>query len=121
MVQNIKFPISIILKTNHPILIEQAEKTLYENGQPTDKKYISAVVTSIESGFEKIAVKLDGPGINISNEEIAAANLAHNFVYVGFTGDEAKLYTDRAGETRISAKASTIFRLDGGDTDEISL
>ena len=27
----------------------------------------------------------------------------------------------RAGETRISAKASTIFRLDGGDTDEISL
>ena len=123
-INQILLTIIVILNTFDIILVEQVEKVLYENGVPTDKKYLAAIVTSIESKFEKITVKLEGEGVPLTNEEIAARNAAHDFVYVGFTGDECKLYRDRSsGETKVSAKAKSIFlkeRKDNND-DEISL
>lgn len=65
-----------------------------------------AEVTTAESGFEKISVKLEGKGIDITNEALATRNSNFDFVFVAFVDDTAKIYTDfKTGEQKIAAKA----------------
>lgn len=120
-VKNLNFTVSQLLRNNYQILVSQSEKPVFKDGKPTDEKYWVAEVTTAESGFEKILVKLEGKGIDITNEDLAVRNSKFDFVFVQFVADSAKIYTDfKTGEQRVSAKAKAIVLCNAND-DEIEL
>lgn len=107
--RSMNFSISQLLESDKFILIEQVEKRKYADGKPTDELYTVAVVTTPQSGFEKISVKLDCKPLPISNNEIKEKNSNLDFVWVKFSGDKAKFYTDfKSGTQKVSARAETI-------------
>lgn len=117
-VNNLTFTVSQLLRNNHLILVSQSEKPVFKDGKPTDEKYWVAEVTTAESGFEKISVKLEGKGIDITNEALATRNSAFDFVFVKFVDDTAKIYTDfKTNEQKISAKANGIELYNNTDDD----
>lgn len=119
-IRNLKVTLTVLLNSHKFMLVEQHEKVRYENGKATDKTYICATITTPESGFERVDVKLDGEGLKISNDELLARNNALTPVWVQFDGDECKLY-QMNGETRVSAKAKSIRLADeAGDISEDS-
>ncbi len=117
---NLKLNLANVLSSDKFILVEQTEKTRFDkDGKPTSDTYVVADVTSIESGFEKISVRLEGSGLNLTNNEILESNTNLAFVYVDFVDDEVKLYTDfKTGEHKITAKAKSIRLI---PNDEIEL
>lgn len=118
-INSIAFTISQLLQNNQFILVEQLQKRKYVDGKPTDDTYTVAVVTTPQSGFEKIAVKLDCEPLPISNDEIKSRNSGLNFVWVTFTGDSAKFYNDfKTGTQKVSAHAKSIS-LYHDDLDEV--
>lgn len=117
-VKNLNFKVSQLLRNNHLILVSQSEKPVFKDGKPTDEKYWTAEVTTADSGFEKITVKLEGKGLDISNEDLAIRNSKFDFVFVQFIEDSAKIYTDfKTGEQKVSAKAKAIVLCNGNDED----
>ena len=109
----IKLTISQVLDAKKFVLLAQTEKTVYEDGKPTDKKQIVATVTTPESLFEKIDVKLDGAGLPLTNDVLKERTKNLDFVYVVFSGDSVKLYKDfNSGETRATARASSVSLAD---------
>ena len=117
-VKNLNFTVAQLLGNNYQILVSQSEKPVFKDGKPTDEKYWVAEVTTAESGFEKISVKLEGKGIDITNEALATRNSAFDFVFVKFINDSAKIYTDfKTGEQKISAKAKAIELYNNTDDD----
>lgn len=117
-VKNIKLTVAQLLGNNYQILVSQSEKPVFKDGKPTDEKYWVAEVTTAESGFEKISVKLEGKGIDITNEALATRNSAFDFVFVKFVDDTAKIYTDfKTNEQKISAKANGIELYNNTDDD----
>lgn len=120
-VKNIKLTVAQLLGKNYQILVSQSEKPVFKDGKPTDEKYWVAEVTTAESGFEKISVKLDGKGIDITNEALATRNSNFDFVFVTFVDDTAKIYTDfKTGEQKISAKAKAITLFTNDDDIELN-
>lgn len=120
-VKNIKLTVAQLLGNNYQILVSQSEKPVFKDGKPTDEKYWVAEVTTAESGFEKISVKLEGKGIDISNEALATRNSAFDFVFVKFVDDTAKIYTDfKTAEQKISAKAKAITLFTNDDDIELN-
>ena len=108
-VKNIKFKVAQLLRAERFILVCQTEKYVFKDGKPTGDKYHVATVTTAESCFEKIDDKLEGKGIDISNEALQTRNCNFDFVWVTFEGDEVKIYTDfKSGEQKVSAKAESI-------------
>ena len=106
----IKLTISQVLDAKKFILLAQTEKTIFEEGKPTDKKHIVATVTTAESLFEKVDVKLDGAGLPITNDVLKERTKNLDFVYVLFENDEVKIYKDFSTNTnKISAKAKSIL------------
>lgn len=117
-VNNLNFTVSQLLRNNHLILVSQSEKPVFKDGKPTEEKYWTAEVTTADSGFEKISVKLEGKGLDISNEDLAIRNSKFDFVFVQFIDDSAKIYTDfKTGEQKISAKAKAIELYNNTDDD----
>lgn len=117
-VKNITFSIAQLLEAEKFILVSQSEKAVFKDGKPTDEKYTVAEVTTAESGFEKISVKLEGKGIDITNEALATRNSNFDFVFVAFVDDTAKIYTDfKTGEQKVSAKAKAIVLCNSNDDD----
>lgn len=117
-VKNLNFTVAQLLGKNYQILVSQSEKPVFKDGKPTDEKYWVAEVTTAESGFEKISVKLEGKGIDITNEALATRNSTFDFVFVKFVDDTAKIYTDfKTGEQKISAKANGIELYNNTDDD----
>lgn len=105
----IKLTISQVLDAEKFILLAQTEKTIFSEGKPTDKKQIAATVTTAESLFEKLDVKLDGAGLPITNDVLKERTKNLDFVYVSFDDDEVKIYKDFSTNTnKISAKAKSI-------------
>lgn len=120
-VNNLIFTVSQLLRNNHLILVSQSEKPVFKDGKPTEEKYWTAEVTTADSGFEKITVKLEGKGLDISNEDLTVRNSKFNFVFVEFVEDSAKIYTDfKTGEQKVSARAKAIVLCNSND-DEIVL
>ena len=116
--KNIDFTISQLLESEKAILVSQTEKAVFKDGKATDEKYTVAEVTTAESGVEKINVKLEGKGIDISNDELTERNCSLQFVFVKFIGDSAKIYTDfKTNEQKISAKAKAITLWNSTDDD----
>lgn len=117
-VKNLNFTVAQLLGNNYQILVWQSEKPVFKDGKPTDEKYWVAEVTTAESGFEKISVKLEGKGIDITNETLITRNSAFDFVFVKFINDSAKIYTDfKTGEQKICAKANGIELYNNTDDD----
>ena len=117
-VKNLNFTVAQLLGNNYQILVSQSEKPVFKDGKPTDEKYWVAEVTTAESGFEKISVKLEGKGIDITNEALATRNSKFDFVFVQFIDDSAKIYTDfKTGEQKVSAKANGIELYNNTDDD----
>lgn len=112
------FFLSQLLESDKFILVEQLNKRKYIDGKATDETYAVAVVTSPQSGFEKISVKLNCDPLPISNDELKMRNSALNFVWVNFTGDQAKFYTDfKSGAQKVSARAESISFCDDLDME----
>ena len=105
----IKLTLSQILEAEKFILLAQTEKTVYDEGKPTDKKIVVATICSAESLFEKVDVKLDGAGLSITNDVLKERTKNLDFVYVLFDNDEVKIYKDfSTNSNKISAKAKSI-------------
>lgn len=117
-VKNINFTLAQLLGNDKFILVSQAEKILFKNNVPTDERYSVAEVTTAESGFEKIAVKLEGKGLDVSNETLTSRNCNFDFLFVRFVGDSARFYPDfKTGEQKITAKAKAIELLSATEDD----
>lgn len=117
-VKNLKLTIEQLLGKGCFILVSQSEKPVFKDGKPTEEKYWTAEVTTADSGFEKITVKLEGKGLDISNEDLAIRNSKFDFVFVQFVEDSAKIYTDfKTGEQKVSAKAKAIVLYNSNDDD----
>lgn len=117
-VNNLTFTVSQLLRNNHLILVSQSEKPVFKDGKPTEEKYWTTEVTTADSGFEKITVKLEGKGLDVTNEDLAIRNSKFDFVFVRFIDDSAKIYTDfKTGEQRVSAKAKAIVLCNSNDDD----
>lgn len=114
----IKLAISQVLGAEKFILLSQTEKTIFEDGKPTDKKQIVATVTTAESLFEKVDVKLDGAGLPITNEVLKERTQNLDFIYTVFECDELRIYKDFATNTnKISAKAKSIQLYNDAEID----
>lgn len=112
-ITKLEFTISQMLKADRFILLKISEKTVYENGKATERKNPTLTITSVESLFEKIEVRLEKCNIDISNDALEKRTKDLNFVYVVFSGDSVKLYKDfNSGETRATARASSVSLAD---------
>lgn len=108
-ITKLKLKLNQTLGAEKFILLAQTEKTVYDDGKPTEKKQVVATVTTPESLFEKIDVKLDGAGASITNDELKDRVENLDFVYVTFEDDEVKIYKDfSTNSNKISAKAKSI-------------
>lgn len=111
--------IAQLLGTSSPILVALDEKAVYRDGKPTEEKYTAVTVTSAESGFEKLTVKLaTRPPFTFTNDEITAKNIAGDYIRVTFDGDSCRMWTDKAGNVQISATAKSVRIVNNGD-DEV--
>ena len=112
-ITKLEFTISQMLKADRFILLKISEKTVYENGKATERKNPTLTITSVESLFEKIEVRLEKCNIDISNDALEKRTKDLNFVYVVFSGDSVKLYKDfNSGETRATARATSVSLVD---------
>ena len=108
-ITKLKLKLNQTLGAEKFILLAQTEKTVYDDGKPTEKKQVVATITTPESLFEKIDVKLDGAGASITNDELKDRVENLDFVYVTFEDDEVKIYKDfSTNSNKISAKAKSI-------------
>ncbi|MBP3448218.1 MAG: hypothetical protein J6K51_04265 [Clostridia bacterium] len=114
----IKLTISQVLDAEKFILLAQTEKTVYDDGKPTDKKQIVATVTTAESLFEKVDVKLDGVALPITDEVLKERIEKFDFVYVSFEADEVRFYRDfTSGQNKVTAKAKSIQLYNDAEID----
>ena len=104
------------------ILVEMGERSEYDSdGNPTDKRVPVVTVTSAESGYSKVMVKLAAkPAFFYENDAITAKNVVGDHIYVTFKGDKCKPWRDKAGTLRISARADSV-ELASSDDDTISI
>jgi len=109
-VSKLKLKLSQVLSSDKFILLSQATKPVFENNKPTERNQIVATVTTVESLFEKVNVRLESSaGIEISNEVLAERVKNLDFVYVSFDQDEVKVYRDySSGQNRVTAKAKSM-------------
>lgn len=109
-----------LLGTATPILVSVDEKNIYKDNVRTEGTYTAVTVTSAESGFEKLTVKLaTRPTFSFSNEDLTAWNVAGNYIRVAFEGDSCRLWTDRAGNTQVSASAKSVRIVDNSGDDDV--
>lgn len=113
-IKNLKFRLNQLMGDTKFILLEVKEKTVWADGKPTDAKISVATVTTAQSMFEKIDVKLASPPtFAITSETLRERVETLNFVYVTFVNDEATLYRDYAtNKNKISARADSILLAD---------
>ena len=108
-ITKLKLKLNQILETEKFILLALTEKTIFEDGKPTDKKQMVATVTTAESLFEKVDVKLDGVDVSITNDELKDKVKNLEFVFVTFEDDDIKIYKDfSTNSNKISAKAKSM-------------
>ena len=120
-IKNLTLNVENALGTRTPILLSVDDRAVYENGEKTNKTYTAVTVTSVESNFEKVAVKVASCAISLSNEAIAERTCALDFVRVSFTNDKVKLY-NISGETKITASADRVCLAETiSDDTEITL
>ena len=106
-VTKLKLTLGQILGSENFILLALNERTLFEDRKPTDKKIMVATVTTAESLFERVDVKVDNIiGLSVTNEVLAERVKNLDFIFVSFSGDEVKVYRDySSGQNRVTAKA----------------
>lgn len=108
-ITKLKLKLNQILEAEKFILLALTEKTIFEDGKPTDKKQMVATVTTAESLFEKVDVKLDGVDVSITNDELKDKVKNLEFVFVTFEDDDIKIYKDfSTNSNKISARAKSI-------------
>ncbi len=108
-ITKLKLKLNQILEAEKFILLALTEKTIFEDGKPTDKKQMVATVTTAESLFEKVDVKLDGVEVSITNDELKDRVKNLEFVFVTFEDDDIKIYKDfSTNSNKISAKAKSM-------------
>ena len=91
---------------------------MFEDGKPTERKQVVVTVTTVESLFEKVDVKLDGVALSITDEELKERIEKFDFVYVSFCDDEVKFYRDySSGQNRVTAKAKSIHLYNDAEID----
>lgn len=114
----IKLTLEQALGSNKIILLSQTEKAIYEDGKPTERKQVVVTVTTVESLFEKVDVKLDGVALPITDDVLKERIEKFDFVYVSFEDDEIRFYRDfSSGQNKVTAKAKSIQLYNDAEID----
>lgn len=118
-VTKLKLTLGQILGSEKFILLAINDRVVFRDKKPTDEKQAVATVTTAESLFEKVDVKLDSViGLSVTNEVLAERVKNFDFVYVNFSGDEVKVYRDySSGQNRVTAKAKEMTLAEDSNID----